>query len=482
MTDFIVKNMDHITSADLVDMAIVSTLVYLVLIWFKQTRAAFILVGILIFGAVYLLARRYELYMTILIFRGFFAVLLVALVIIFQEELRHFFERIAIWGFTYRKVPSSAFPLIEILMRTLSECSVKRVGTLVVLQGRDPLDRHLKGGFDLDGQVSEALLHSIFDPHSMGHDGAVIIHNNRVEKFACYLPLSQNFAKTRLSGTRHAAALGLTERTDALCLVVSEESGRISVAEEGKLRVMEGVGRLAPVLEGFFRERYPSGRTQLWNILVARNLREKAAAVAIAFVLWLAFGPRTELVVREFQTPIAYKNLDTNLFIVDPKPQTAVVTFSGYERSFALFDPKELLIALDLANVSEGTQTIPVLDENVTYPDSFKVDDINPPVIKLKIDRLKPISVRVEPEVRGTLPPGFKVDTVRVNPPKVDIFSPSNEDVSDLVFRTEAIDIEGLTQSQTFKTRLVVPPGMKHINGKFPDIEATVTILPTATE
>ena len=105
---------------------------------------------------------------------------------------------------------------------------------MIVLQGNDPLERHINGGTNLDGIVSEPLLESLFDPHSIGHDGAVIIDGNRVTKFGCHLPLSMNTSKYENIGLRHTAALGLAERSDAICIVVSEERGTISLAYHGK--------------------------------------------------------------------------------------------------------------------------------------------------------------------------------------------------------------------------------------------------------
>ena len=111
----------------------------------------------------------------------------------------------------------------------------KRIGALIVLQGNDPLERHINGGTSLDGLVSEPLLESLFDPHSIGHDGAVIINGNRIAKFGCHLPLSINTSKYGNIGLRHTAALGLAERSDAICVVVSEEKGTISTGLSGNI-------------------------------------------------------------------------------------------------------------------------------------------------------------------------------------------------------------------------------------------------------
>lgn len=170
--------------ADLLDIILIFILIYAVLIWFKKTASRFVLLGISILGLVYILARLFQLYLTVFVLQGFFAILLIAMVIIFQEDLRRFFERVAMWGVIRKKrFPLSPHKDIDVLTLTARDLGRKRVGALMVLKGNDYLDRHLKGGVTLEGKLSEALLESLFDPHSMGHDGAVVIEDGRVVKF-----------------------------------------------------------------------------------------------------------------------------------------------------------------------------------------------------------------------------------------------------------------------------------------------------------
>jgi len=218
------------------DITFMSLLIYSVLVWFKKTKAAFVLTGILIIAGVYILAREFNLLLTATVFQGFFAVILVAVIVIFQEELRHFFEQVAVWSLnrrlTKRESMRLSHPEVETLVRTAVDLSREKVGALIVIRGKDMIIRYLNGGVDLDGTLSEHLLKSLLDPHSIGHDGAVVIERGRITKFSSFLPLSKNLESIKHTGTRHAAALGLAEATDAFCIVVSEERGNISVAHE----------------------------------------------------------------------------------------------------------------------------------------------------------------------------------------------------------------------------------------------------------
>ena len=213
----------------LLDIAVVTLVIYTFLIALKRTnRSRLIFAGIVILGLLYLAARKLNLLLTVSLLQGFFAVILVALVVIFQEDLRYFFEQVAARfferGFPLYKRKRTRPPRqeVEILARTLGDLAREKIGALVVIRGKDPIARHLDGGVEVKGLLSEPLLKSIFDPHSIGHDGAVIIDGQLIERLGCHLPLSKNFEKLPRSGTRHAAALGLSELSDALCLVVSE--------------------------------------------------------------------------------------------------------------------------------------------------------------------------------------------------------------------------------------------------------------------
>ena len=281
--------------AAVLDIALVAVLIYGLLVWFKKTKTAFVAMGLLMLALVYTMARIMGMYMTVWIFQGFFAVLIIAIVVIFQEELRHIFERIAVWSLQSRTVEQPAPKMVEIIMTSVAELAQEKIGALIVLHGRDPLDRHLEGGWDLNGELSEARLQSIFDSHSLGHDGAVIIENGRVTRFGCHLPLSKEFAKITNLGTRHTAALGLSERSDGLCVVVSEEKGTISLARDGELKIMADLRTLQENLERFVNEKAPRPAQQGLATFFSHNLREKAIALAVSILMWLFFigiGPR----------------------------------------------------------------------------------------------------------------------------------------------------------------------------------------------
>jgi uncharacterized protein (TIGR00159 family) len=285
-----VLNLKHIAVPDILDMLLVGSLIYGLLLWFKRTRAAFVALGLLLLAVVYTVAFLAGMYMTVRLFQGFFAVFIVAVIVIFQEEIRSVFERIAVWSLTGGVLKSApTHRQVEILVRSLGDLARDHIGALVVLRGLDPLDRHVSGGWDLNGELSEALIKSIFDSHSLGHDGAFIVEEGRVSRFGVQLPLSKDFGRITNLGTRHAAALGLAERTDALILIVSEEHGTVSIAQRGELKVIADLEDLQDAIEVFLIRLMPDNAQNPVLRFFTENWREKVSAAVVSVLLWFFF-------------------------------------------------------------------------------------------------------------------------------------------------------------------------------------------------
>jgi uncharacterized protein (TIGR00159 family) len=221
---------------DVLDVLVVAIIFYGILLWLKQRRSRVVVLGCAVVAGLYVCARVFGMYLTLSFFHAGFTAILVSLVIVFQDDLRRAFERLAYaQAFSRNEQTTLAATTLDLIVEALSTLAENQIGALVVFEGREPLDRHTRGGIALDGQMSFPLLYSLFHPESPGHDGAVIISGDRIKAFAVHLPLSTHLTEVGQTGTRHTAALGLAERSDALVVVVSEERGTISVAEAGQL-------------------------------------------------------------------------------------------------------------------------------------------------------------------------------------------------------------------------------------------------------
>jgi diadenylate cyclase len=221
---------------DLLDIALVSVLIYELLLLIRGTRAAQMALsgGFLI--ALFFVSRWFGLETVNWVIRNLAAYVVFAIIVLFQADIR---RALAHFGrapfFRYFERASSADETIEELVVAASTLATRRIGAIIAIERQIGLRNYIEGGIPLDATVTYDLLASIFQPGSPLHDGAVIVQNDRIAAAACFLPLSVNPRVSRDLGTRHRAALGLTEENDAVAIVVSEETGAISLAMGGDL-------------------------------------------------------------------------------------------------------------------------------------------------------------------------------------------------------------------------------------------------------
>ena len=376
----------NIRFSDVIDILVVAVLLYTATAFLKQTRAAFIIRGIFIIAAIYIFARYLDLQLTAWLFQGFFAIFLIIIVVIFQEELRQIFERIALWSLARKSERPLRSETSDILVSTVADLAKEKIGALIVVQGKDPIARHIMGGIEIEGKISEPLLKSIFDPHSPGHDGAVIIENDRVSRFAAHLPLSKDFQQLTNVGTRHSAALGLAELTDAICIAVSEERGTISVARAGRLRVVDNIQQLNLLLQAFVREKYPTEERRLLPVSVLReNWLAKLVTFSLAVGLWYVLIPGSSTTEVTYNLPVQLQNLPPEFRVEELQPKAVSATFVGPRRAFYFFDPNKLRVEVDVSSAEAGRKTLRISEENVRHPSTITLQQLSPTSVRVSL-------------------------------------------------------------------------------------------------
>ena len=231
--------------ADIVEIIILSFLLYHILVWVKNTRAWSLLKGVLVIAVFVLLAEYFEMTTILWIVQNLFSVAVMAIVVILQPELRKAVEELgrkniisSIMPFEIGKKPGEgrfSDRTINEIVKACVEMGKVKTGALIVVQQDQPLDEYERTGIEVDGIVTSQLLINIFEKNTPLHDGAVIVRGDRVTSATCYLPLSDNMALSKDLGTRHRAGVGISEATDSMTVIVSEETGKISVAYGGNL-------------------------------------------------------------------------------------------------------------------------------------------------------------------------------------------------------------------------------------------------------
>ena len=254
LNDFIatyIARMPSIRWVDIVEILLIAFLMYHILVWVKNTRAWSLLKGIIVIAVFILIAAYFQMNTILWIVQNAFGVAVTAVVVILQPELRKALEELgqkniisSIIPFeTYRTSEEGRFSdkTINEINKACVEMGKVKTGALIVIEQNQSLSEYERTGIDVDGIVTSQLLINIFEKNTPLHDGAVIIRGNRITSATCYLPLSDNMALSKDLGTRHRAGVGISEATDSMTVIVSEETGKISVAYKGELeRSLDG--------------------------------------------------------------------------------------------------------------------------------------------------------------------------------------------------------------------------------------------------
>ena len=229
---------------DIIEIIIISVLIYYMLVWIKDTRAWMLLRGILVILAFVLLAVLFEMNTIVWIADKLFNVAMIAVVVIFQPEMRKALENLGrknilvnLFNFDFNKVENGKFSdkTITELVKACYEMGKVKTGALIVVEDEIVLTEYERTGIAVDGILTSQLLINIFEKNTPLHDGAVIVRGDRVVSATCYLPLTDSLSLSKDLGTRHRAAVGISEVSDSLTIVVSEETGKVSIALDGEL-------------------------------------------------------------------------------------------------------------------------------------------------------------------------------------------------------------------------------------------------------
>jgi hypothetical protein len=261
-----------------------------------------------------------------------------------------------------------------------------RTGALIVVTRQDPVDELITGGVVLAADISNPLIHSIFEKTSPLHDGALIIQGGRIAKAGAVLPLTGREDVPMEYGTRHRAAMGLAERTDALCIVVSEERGEVTVMRGRTRLLVRSADELAALLQRPGPARHASLKDRVLDLLVTRwRLKLAALGLASLVVAGAAFDSSTS--VRVLEVPIEFQNVPPGLDIVN-QPETSVeVQLRGRRWLMDSNRMSGIVARFDLRSSTEGWQTVHVVPGALNLPPGIYVDRVTPNSVAVRLAR-----------------------------------------------------------------------------------------------
>lgn len=242
---------EHRWILDILDITLMSLILYRLLLLVKGTKAAQMMIGLAVLLLASLASRYLELFTIDWLVQSFWAQIVIAMIVLFQPEIRRALAHIGEARFL-NFASAEELKSLEEIVRAAVSLANRKIGALIVIERETSLKDFVEIGTSLDARVSKELLLSIFHPTSPIHDGAVIINGNRVSAAGCFLPITFSSDLSKSLGTRHRAGIGLTEETDAVAIIVSEETGFISVALGGKIEEKIDMGTLRDMLTDIF--------------------------------------------------------------------------------------------------------------------------------------------------------------------------------------------------------------------------------------
>jgi diadenylate cyclase len=435
-----------------------------------------IVAGILVALAVFLVASFMDLRGIEWIFSNISQVAVIALIVLFQPELRKILEQTAS---VKRSEPlDEDKKLSHLVVDGLLKLAQQRRGAIVVFPGKEPIQEWLSGGFSLDAEPSFPLIMSIFDPNSPGHDGALIITNGKFSRFGVRLPVSESSKLPEEYGTRHHAAMGLTEKSDALVFVVSEERGTLSKFYEGEMRRVSDREKMVTTIISHWKDMasfpvvFPKGKAR-WPVFL-----QIFASLLLAAFFWSTLAvSQGEILEKIITVPVEYTASSPNLTLVGNKPEEVRLHLSGPRSALGTVTPSHTIVKIDLSKALPGKQSFMITRENIQLPKEVHLLDAVPPSFELTLAEIVEKELVIKPQLVGKLPGGLKIRSLEVKPDKIKVFSPDSAEMDKLIsLTTTPIYLDNIYEDTTIYCKIVALPAVQPKDKRWPDVVVVITV------
>jgi uncharacterized protein (TIGR00159 family) len=323
--------------------------------------------------------------------QNLWAVILLVLVVIFQQEIREVLGSITLPSFLFGKPERLPSKRLDQIVKAAFKIAQKGIGGLIVLQREDDLDEFIHGETLIDAELNEDMLVSIFNPQSPLHDGAVIISRDRIRYATALLPVSQSPSLPKQWGTRHRAGLGITEVSDAECIIISEERKEVLLASQGRAEKKEAGEDLTRSLSGFPSFRGEKDGEKRWSGKIFNDLSVKTLFLLLVCFLWILFvGLRQGEI--SFDIPIEYYSMPSDLVMNGEPPKEINVRLRGSQRLLSALNPGRLRAQIDLSKAHPGINQISFSETNMNVPSGIYVTNFYPEKIKLQLSPISPLN------------------------------------------------------------------------------------------
>lgn len=420
------------------------------------------------------IANYLGLVVTSWLFQGFTAAAAIIIIVIFRHEIRIVFQtrnlKSILWGIP-RKADSTP---IDLLSEVVFELAASRIGALIVFQGKEDLAEIVKDGIPWQGLISREMIQTIFWKNGPVHDGAILLDGRRVKTVGCILPLSHRKTLPSYFGTRHRAAVGLAEASDALAIVVSEERGQVTVVRGNEITPVRYPSHLTRILNEF------DGKVEISSEKFYRKERFNMIAAAVFSILiisimWASFTRSLDTLIT-LDVPIRYLNRQPDMVVVETSANTVRVYLSGSGALIRSVRPEQAQVSLDLKNAVAGKNHFPLVADNISLPPGINLSRIDPSVVDVVLDSPMMKELPIQVNWTGELSKQLNLSGVKLYPKTIFIQSRSMLLKNLETIYTEPVSLNNIQKSGTIKVGLQLSGALKVAKGKLGKISVQYVV------
>lgn len=432
---------------DALDIILNAYILFRLYVLFRGTNVFRVLLAVCVLWVFHRSAGSMGLVITNWAMQGVITAATFIIIIVFRNEISAVIQTRDLKSFFWGIPRHQRNTPFNIIIDSAVELAQKKIGALIVLPLKQGVESSVKDGIILQSNLSREMLTSIFWPDNPLHDGAAVIQGDRIIRAGAILPLTHRRDLSSAYGTRHRAALGLTESCDAVVIVVSEERGQISLVKDNEIHPIRRTSDVKKALKAMLT-RHAGKEAEAKGL--PRQVREMilAAAVCLIFTssLWYYFSRGMETLATH-EIPIEYTNPDPDMKLTKASVSGVKLLISGAKPLINALKPEQIGIKLNLAEATTGINTLDVTRDNILLPPGIRLKSIEPAQVEITLDTLTEKRLPVQPDWIGRLPEDCIMKGARTIPPEVTLMGGELALNQMSTVFTEPIDLTGLNTS-----------------------------------
>lgn len=451
---------------DIVDILLLSYILFRLYVLFRGTYVFRVISGLVILWFFQRIAVFLGLILTSWALQGITAVATLIIIIVFRNEIRSVLQaknlKAILWSFPHKTVHTP----IKVIIESIQALSRQQIGALMVFPAMEDLQDFVQSGIQWNGLLSKEMITSIFWHDNPVHDGAAIIQGDRITEVGVILPLSYRNDLPSHYGTRHRAALGLAEVTDALIIVVSEETGKVVAAKDSNIIDIETDDELVKTL------RKHAGLSEGKQDYLRKEKLEIGIAAFVSVILitavWFSFSRGLDTLMT-LEIPVEYTKSDPKIEIVETSVNSVSLQLGGSSTLIKSIRPEQIQVRLDLDKAVAGRNTFSITRENITLPPGIFLKKVSPSVVEATLEVTIKKELPLQVDWVGKLPGQLILSAIKLDPEKIEVIGGNRilENISTIY--TAKIPLDNLQQSGSMMINPVLNPASLKISSASKD-------------